>query len=340
VRMEKILLFRQKLRQLYSSWDLYIVAVIKFGIALLAFRVMAGQIGWSAFLIRWDVDLILALLCALIPWKLITAVMAVTMLCHMLALSLISGALALLFVGIAAMCQMLFIPGYSIVIILLPIAYFLKIPTAVPLVLGLVGGISGFVPAAFGVFFYYFVATVQKNMAVLTDTTLSKMDTLQSFVQILTGLRDNNLLFVSVITFVLVVILVSLIRRLPTDHSGYIAVSVGTVVSVVLFLLGSMTLEITLSYVSLFLGTLVSFVIAMLAAFWFVAADFNRTEYLQYEDGEYVYYVKAVPKINVARAEKKLSEINARVPELDQEDADLKAALKILEKIDEEEKEQ
>ena len=28
--------------------------------------------------------------------------------------------------------------------------------------------------------------------------------------------------------------------------------------------------------------------------------NFRRTEYVQYEDDEYYYYVKAVPKINVA----------------------------------------
>jgi len=337
--MEKILLGRQKLRQLFASWDLYMVAAVKFFVALLILRVMAGQIGWEAFLVRWDVDLILALLCALIPWKLITGIMAVVMLWHMLSLSLVSGALALLFIVIAAMCQLLFIPGYSIVIVLFPIACFLKVPLVIPLVLGLVCSVSAFVPVAFGVFFYFFISIVQKNVAILSDTTLSKMDTLQSFVQILTGLRDNSQLFVSLITFVLVVILVSLIRRLPTDHSGYVAVSVGAVVSIVLFLLGCMTLEITLSYLTLFLGTLGAYVLAMVAAFWFVAADYNRTEYLQYEDGDYVYYVKAVPKINVVKAEKELSQINSRVrDESEEDDEDVREALRMLDTLEDESK--
>ena len=42
------------------------------------------------------------------------------------------------------------------------------------------------------------------------------------------------------------------------------------------------------------------------------AVDFRRTEYVQYEDDEYYYYVKAVPKINVAGEDVKVKQINAR----------------------------
>ena len=44
----------------------------------------------------------------------------------------------------------------------------------------------------------------------------------------------------------------------------------------------------------------------------FFAVDFRRTEYVQYEDDEYYYYVKAVPKINVAGEDVKVKQINAR----------------------------
>ena len=44
----------------------------------------------------------------------------------------------------------------------------------------------------------------------------------------------------------------------------------------------------------------------------FFAVDFRRTEYVQYEDDEYYYYVKAVPKINVANADVRIKHINAK----------------------------
>ena len=40
--------------------------------------------------------------------------------------------------------------------------------------------------------------------------------------------------------------------------------------------------------------------------------DFKRTEFVQYEDDEYYYYVKAVPKITIANTDVKVKQINAR----------------------------
>ena len=40
--------------------------------------------------------------------------------------------------------------------------------------------------------------------------------------------------------------------------------------------------------------------------------DYSRTEYVQFEDDEYYYYVKAVPKISIAVPQKKVKKINAQ----------------------------
>ena len=44
----------------------------------------------------------------------------------------------------------------------------------------------------------------------------------------------------------------------------------------------------------------------------FFALDYKRTEYVQYEDDEYYYYVKAVPKLNVASEDVRIKHINAK----------------------------
>ena len=44
----------------------------------------------------------------------------------------------------------------------------------------------------------------------------------------------------------------------------------------------------------------------------FFGADFTRQEHLQFEDDEYYYYVKAVPKRNVTVSDVKVTHINAK----------------------------
>ena len=53
-------------------------------------------------------------------------------------------------------------------------------------------------------------------------------------------------------------------------------------------------------------------VVGYLCQILFFSVDYSRTEYVQYEDDEYYYYVKAVPKINIVNAEVKVKQINAR----------------------------
>ena len=45
---------------------------------------------------------------------------------------------------------------------------------------------------------------------------------------------------------------------------------------------------------------------------FFFSVDYSRSENLQFEDDEYYYYVKAVPKLSVTRSEKTVKRINER----------------------------
>ena len=41
------------------------------------------------------------------------------------------------------------------------------------------------------------------------------------------------------------------------------------------------------------------------------SVDYTRTEYTQFEDDDYYYYVKAVPKMNIAAPDVKVQKINS-----------------------------
>jgi hypothetical protein len=53
-------------------------------------------------------------------------------------------------------------------------------------------------------------------------------------------------------------------------------------------------------------------IIGLILELFFFSVDYAKSENLQYEDDEYYYYVKAVPKINVAGEDVKVKQINAR----------------------------
>ena len=59
-------------------------------------------------------------------------------------------------------------------------------------------------------------------------------------------------------------------------------------------------------------GSVLAILIAKVIEFFRFCVDYSRTERVQFEDDEYYYYVKAVPKMNVAAATKTVKKINTQ----------------------------
>ena len=50
--------------------------------------------------------------------------------------------------------------------------------------------------------------------------------------------------------------------------------------------------------------------LAFVLQFFVFNVDYSRTEYVQFEDDEYYYYVKAIPKVHITKREKTVKQIN------------------------------
>ena len=67
-----------------------------------------------------------------------------------------------------------------------------------------------------------------------------------------------------------------------------------------------------ISYVTLVLGAVLATAIGLGLELMIFSVDYSRTENVQFEDDEYYYYVKAVPKLSVPAKEKQVKRINKR----------------------------
>ena len=66
---------------------------------------------------------------------------------------------------------------------------------------------------------------------------------------------------------------------------------------------------------NIIIGTWVAIIGTLLAVFlqfMKCAVDYSRKEYIQFEDDDYYYYVKAVPKIFISEPEKNVVKMNSR----------------------------
>ena len=306
--MKTLLEYREKMKLFLGKYDIYLFPVLKFALALIAFLAINANVGFMSRLTNPGIALILALMCAFLPLNVTVVFGAGLILAHMYALSL--EAFAITFVLFALMVLLFFrtAPKYGYLLIITPLAFGLRIPYVIPLAMGLMGTPVAAIPVACGTVVYFLLHYVRLNTAILGNTETSTMT--EKITYLLDNAVNNKEMLLTAAAFALTLILVYVIRRMSVDHSWSIAIAAGTVTDIIVLLFGSLLLDITPQILSVLLGSLISAGIAVLLQITVFSLDYSRTEYVQFEDDEYYYYVKAVPKITIAVPEKTVKKIN------------------------------
>ena len=119
-------------------------------------------------------------------------------------------------------------------------------------------------------------------------------------------------MYLVLITFLLVSLVVYVIRKLSIDYAWTIAIVAGSLVNFIVLFAGYLMIGISGKIMGLVVGTLVSLAVAFLLEFLFFNLDYSRTERVQFEDDEYYYYVKAIPKMFVPEQEKQVKKISSK----------------------------
>ena len=307
--MTTLLVIKQMLMMIYSKYEVYITPLLKFFLALVTLLLINSRLGYMESIAKLSVVMIVALMCSFMPMNFIVLMGAVFVLLHLYTFSLECAAIVGAGFLLLFLLYLRFSPKDTLVVVLMPICFLLRIPYVLPIAMGLVGTPASAVSVACGVIVYYILHYVTQNataIAAMTDE-----ETAAKFRFIIDGLLKNREMVVMIAAFAITVIIVYLLRRLSMDYAWTIAMIAGAVVNIMVLLVGDLIFDINLSLLSVILGTILSFLIVLVLQFFVFYVDYSRTEKVQIEDDEYYYYVKAVPKVTVARPDKKVKHINS-----------------------------
>lgn len=306
--MTTLLVAKQYIKNFISKYEVYLKPLLKMILALISLMMINGKIGYMHRLDNISLVLIIALMCSFMPANFIVFVAAAFIVLHLYALSLECAAIALVIFMVMFLLYFRFSPRDTLVILLTPICFVLKIPYVMPLAMGLLGGPASAISVGCGVMVSYLISYVADNA-----TALSGMDTediATKFRFIIDGLIDNKGMILTIAAFAVTIILVYMLKRLTVDHAWTIAIIAGAIANVMILLVGDLIFDTNVSIVSIIVGTIFSVLIAKVVEFFAFHVDYSRVEKVQFEDDEYYYYVKAVPKITVATPSKTVKKIN------------------------------
>lgn len=308
--MTSLLVAKQYLKKFYGKYETYLMPLWKFMLAFISFMMINGRLGFMERINKMTIVLVVALMCSFMPMNFIIIAATAFILLHVYALSLECAVVVLAAFLLMFLLYFRFSPKDTVIVLLTPICFWMHIPYVIPIAMGLLGTPASAVSTACGTVVYYLLAYVNES-----TTTLASMETEEitaKFRFIIDGILNNRTMAVTAAVFAITLILVYLIRRLSVDHSWTIAIIAGALVNVMLLLVGDLMFDTNVAIGSVIVGTAAAALIAAVIQFFAFNVDYSRTEKVQFEDDEYYYYVKAVPKVTVAAPERKVKKLISR----------------------------
>ncbi len=303
---EKLIYVRQVLMRFYAQYSTYVLLAAKWAVAFTALSYINQYFPGRTFLLRPLVYIAISLFCSILPWSYISLIAAGWLLAQMSALSLEGALVTFTVLLILALLRYLLLPGAGIVLVILPILFLWKIPFAVPLAVGLAGALSGFVSVGSGVILFYLMKMIVLNLPYLTDPSSTLVQRLLFLVK---GLAGSSGMLAVLLCFCLTTLLVWFISRADVPYAHQIALVFGAVFDPGMLTATFNFLKQSPEPENLVWGSLASLAIVLVISVFYRFLDHAKTEKVQFEDDEYYYYVKAVPKVQVPprRKEKELT---------------------------------
>lgn len=305
--MDNLYILKGQIQQIYAGYSKWIDKAVQFVLALAVFYMINHDMGFMALLSNPLITLGLAVICAFLPAAVTVIVAALLILAQISAVSLpVMGVTAAIFI-VMFVFYVRFSPKTALLILLTPLAFLLKIPYVIPVAFGLVGTPLSIVPIICGVIVYYMMDCVKASASTLKSASLFEQLGLY-----MKRVFQNKEMILVLIAFIIVLLLVYQVHRMAVNHAWKSASAAGVVAGIVIMAAGSAALDVKISYPELILGSIAALIVGLILELLFFAVDYSRCENVQYEDDEYYYYVKAVPKIVVAAPEKTVKRINRR----------------------------
>ena len=308
--MTALLELRENLKKIYSRNEAFILPVIKFLLGVIVLSIINGKMGYMTKLDNMAIVLIVSLLCSFLPTGFMAFFAMMFAVLHMYALSIETAAVGLVVFLLLYLLFLRFTAKEALVVVLTPVLCMLKLPYVMPVAMGLIGTPASCVSVGCGVVVYYLLQTVITNAP--TINSMGAEEATAKLRLLIDGMLGNKAMLVMIAAFAITVIVVYLIRRMSVDHSWTIAMVAGVMIEVMILLVGDLMYDTNLSIVSALLGAVVTLIACKIIEFFRFCLDYSRTEKVQFEDDEYYYYVKAVPKMTVAAPTNTVKKINTK----------------------------
>ena len=308
MNLSSLLEMRHRIRVFYIRFEQPVRYFVRFLLALCCIAMINARLGYWQIFASFIVTLLVSMICAVLPLGFTAVISAALILAHLYKYSLESCAIGLVLFLCVYLMYYRFSPHDALVILLTPLLFAWHIPTVMPFIVGLLFLPVSLISLAFGVVIYFFLHAVSAGNvtggAFAAEEAVGKVQTIMS------AMIGDRTMLIYVIAFVVSGGVIYILRRRSIDRAWPIAIGVGAFLNLLILLVGDLTMDAEVGILGAIFGVILGVIAGFVILFFVFHVDYSRVEHAQFEDEDYYYYVKAVPKIVLQERAVRVKSIN------------------------------
>ena len=303
---------KNKLDEYYVKHPLLTGYIVRFALSIVVLFLLRANIGFNDILTNVVFVIVYSLVCCFIPAKLMTLALVAYAIVQLFSLSVGIGVVSCLLFVIMYLVDFRFDEKTGYAIVLIPLLCMVRMPFLIPVVLAVTAPLGSLVSVILGFVAYYYLHYIQINTAVFLgaseNSEISKMS------MVLQGLFSYREMWYMLGCVLLAFVATYYLKKININRSSQVAVAIGSGIYLIMILLCNLVFD-SMNYNKLIwyvASTVLTIIVGMIIADLVLPLDYSRTVLLEFEDEEYKYYVRAVPKAVVTKKSVKIKRIYSR----------------------------
>ncbi|MCM1245467.1 MAG: hypothetical protein NC293_07475 [Roseburia sp.] len=308
--MMALLVLKTRIKDLYEKHYKVLRPMLKILIAAGVLSSILYALPFSPGIRYYAVPLVIvvALFCGFIPDMAVLCIAVAVMIAEVAAASVISAFTFFILIVIYFLLFGRYTDKQSYIVFLIPILWEMNLAYTVPVIAALFLS-PAMIPACIaGILIRYFLAGV-KQYFLLSQSAVDTGNSMEGLQYLFDYIADNKEMVVYMITFAVAYLLVFAVRKGRYNYASQIGIFVGLVTCMAGVISGEILWSVDSDIKKLVIGVAASALIAYIVQFFRMSLDYTGIRKLQFEDDEYFYYVKAVPKLKVTVVDKTVTRI-------------------------------
>ncbi len=309
--MIELLVIKERIKKAYSTHGKFVDSAAKGLMMLISCMAINTAIGYMSLLQSPFIVLLLAVIAALLPASALILLLSIVIIGNLFYVTMEAALVLAVLLVIFFLVYFAFKPKNSYIMAVTIMLGTLQFFGPIPVIVGLMFTPAALCPMTFGLIVSQYIAYISNNYVLLGSNT-STLSNLQKVTQIVTGVFLDESLWIMLVILVLVSLVIYAVRRMQFRSCWPLAIGIGAGMLFLLTLLSDIIFETGENYIVLAINLVLEILVGTVLCFLFFMVDYSREENVQFEDDEYYYYVKAVPKITVTVPEIKVTRIREK----------------------------